>query len=47
VKGQLTQASRSGAEAVVVVAADGATIRRAATADEPVAHAELLDRLRA
>jgi histidyl-tRNA synthetase len=44
-RGQLTQASRTGAETVVVVAGDGATIRRAGSADEPVAHDSLLDRL--
>ena len=44
-KGQLTQAGRLGAETTVVVAADGATIRRAGSADEAVTHDELLDRL--
>jgi histidyl-tRNA synthetase len=44
-KGQLTQAGRSGASTVVVVDAEGATIRRAASADEPVSHEALLDRL--
>jgi histidyl-tRNA synthetase len=44
-KGQLTQAGRSGAEAVVVVGSDGATIRRTGSADEPVSHDALLDRL--
>ncbi len=44
-KGQLTQAGRLGAATTVVVAADGATIRRAGSADEAVTHDELLDRL--
>ncbi len=44
-KGQLTQAGRLGAATTVVVAADGATIRRAGSADEVVTHDELLDRL--
>ena len=44
-KGQLTQAGRSGASTVVVVGADGATIRRAGRPDEPVTHDELLGRL--
>jgi histidyl-tRNA synthetase len=44
-KGQLTQAGRSGASTVVVVGAEGATIRRAGSADEAVAHDALLDRL--
>ena len=38
VKGQLTQAQRSKAAAVVVVSAAGATLRRAGAADEPLAH---------
>ena len=46
-KGQLTQAGRLGASVTVVVGADGATIRRAETADETVRHAELLARLTA
>ncbi len=46
-KGQLTQAGRLGASVTVVVGADGATIRRAETADETVRHAELLARLSA
>ena len=44
-KGQLTQASRSGAATVVVVAGGDATIRRAGSADELVSHDALLDRL--
>jgi histidyl-tRNA synthetase len=44
-KGQLTQAGRLGAATTVVVAARSATIRRAGSADEAVAHGELLDRL--
>ena len=44
-KGQLTQAGRSGASTVVVVGAEGATLRRAGSADEPVSHDALLDRL--
>jgi histidyl-tRNA synthetase len=46
-KGQLTQARRSGARTVVVVSADGATIRSGGAADEPVAHAEVVGRLSA
>ncbi len=37
-KGQLTQAGRTGAAATVVVAAGGATLRRAGRADEQLAH---------
>ena len=44
-KGQLTQAGRTGAEIVVVVGAGGATIRRTGSADETVSHDALLDRL--
>jgi histidyl-tRNA synthetase len=44
-KGQLTQAGRSGAAATVVVGATSATIRRAGADDVTVAHDELLDRL--
>ena len=44
-KGQLTQASRSGAATVVVVAGGDATIRRAGSADELVSYDALLDRL--
>jgi histidyl-tRNA synthetase len=42
VKGQLTQAGRSGAEAVVVVGAGDATIRRAGRADVTVALADVV-----
>jgi histidyl-tRNA synthetase len=44
-KGQLTQAARLGAAAVVVVGVEQATIRRVGTADESVAHAEVSRRL--
>ena len=44
-KGQLTQAGRSGAARVVVVGANDATIRLAGSADEAVSHDALLDRL--
>ena len=44
-KGQLTQAGRSGASTVVIVDAGAATIRRAGAEDEAVTHDELLDRL--
>jgi histidyl-tRNA synthetase len=44
-KGQLTQAGRSGADTVVVLGADAATIRRRDAADEEVAHADVLGRL--
>jgi histidyl-tRNA synthetase len=44
-KGQLTQAGRSGAAATVVVGATSATIRRAGADDVTVAHDERLDRL--
>jgi len=47
VKGQLTQATRSGAGTVVVVRADDATLRRGGSADEAVAHADVLARLQA
>ncbi len=42
VKGQLTQGSRSGAETLVVLRADDATIRRAGTPDATVGLAELV-----
>jgi histidyl-tRNA synthetase len=45
-RGQLTQAARLRAETVVVVRADGATVRRPGQADEEVAHDELSARLR-
>ena len=44
-KGQLTQAGRSGAKTTVIVRADDALIRRQGEQDEPVAHADLLGRL--
>ena len=44
-KGQLTQASRSGASTVVVVGANDATIRLAGSEDSAVSHDVLLDRL--
>ena len=44
-KGQLTQAGRLGAATVVVVGADGATLRRQGEQDEAVAHDEVLGRL--
>jgi histidyl-tRNA synthetase len=44
-KGQLTQAGRSGASTVVVVGAADATIRRSGSPDESVRHDELLDGL--
>lgn len=47
VKGQLTQASRLGASATVIVRADGAVLRRAGTPDEPLAHDEVVGRLSA
>jgi histidyl-tRNA synthetase len=45
-KGQLTQATRSGAATTVIVGADGATLRRHGAEDEPLAHADVLGRLR-
>jgi histidyl-tRNA synthetase len=45
VKGQLTQARRLGASMTVVVQADGATLRRQGSPDEPVAHEEIVGRL--
>ena len=45
VKGQLTQAGRSGAATVVVARPDGAVLRRAGQADEPVALADVPGRL--
>ena len=44
-KGQLTQAGRSGAQTTVIVRPDDALIRRAGEQDEPVAHADVLGRL--
>ena len=44
-KGQLTQAGRSGAHTTVVIRKDDALVRRAGEQDEPVAHADLPGRL--
>jgi histidyl-tRNA synthetase len=44
-KGQLTQAGRTGAATVVVVGAESATIRNSGQPDETVPHDEVLDRL--
>jgi histidyl-tRNA synthetase len=44
-KGQLTQAGRSGAAITVIFRADDALIRTAGAQDEPVAHADVLGRL--
>jgi histidyl-tRNA synthetase len=44
-KGQLTQAGRSGAATTVVVSAAGATLRRTGAADEEIAHDAILRRL--
>ena len=44
-KGQLTQAGRSGAPTTVIVRPADALIRRAGEQDEPVAHADVLGRL--
>jgi histidyl-tRNA synthetase len=44
-KGQLTQAGRSGAATTVIVRATDALIRTAGARDEPVAHADVLGRL--
>ena len=41
-KGQLTQAGRLGARTTVIVHADGATLRRQGTGDQPLAHADVL-----
>jgi histidyl-tRNA synthetase len=44
-KGQLTQAGRSGAPTTVIVRAGDALVRRHGAQDEPVPHADLLGRL--
>jgi histidyl-tRNA synthetase len=44
-KGQLTQAGRSGAATTVVLRAADALIRASGAQDEPVAHADVLGRL--
>ena len=46
-KGQLTQAARLGARAVVVVGIEGATLRLPGQADESIAHADVVGRLSA
>ncbi|MBA3787347.1 MAG: histidine--tRNA ligase [Actinobacteria bacterium] len=44
-KGQLTQAGRSGAQTTVIVGPTDAVLRRHGTQDEPLAHADVLGRL--
>ena len=44
-KGQLTQAGRSGARTTVILRAADALVRRAGEQDEPVAHADVLGTL--
>ncbi|MBI4172939.1 MAG: hypothetical protein HY511_09255, partial [Actinobacteria bacterium] len=44
-RGQLTQAARSGAATTVVVSLGGATIRRTGAADEEITHDAILGRL--
>ena len=44
-KGQLTQAGRSGAQTTVILRSDDALIRRVGAQDEPVAHGDVLGRL--
>ncbi len=44
-KGQLTQAGRSGAQTTVILRPDDALIRRVGAQDEPVAHGDVLGRL--
>jgi histidyl-tRNA synthetase len=44
-KGQLTQAGRSGARTTVILRASDALVRRSGEADEPVAHADVLGTL--
>jgi histidyl-tRNA synthetase len=44
-KGQLTQAGRVGAEAIVIVSSGGATLRRRGAADEPVSFDEVVGTL--
>ena len=44
-KGQLTQAGRSGAQTTVILRADDALVRRSGAQDEPVPHADLLGKL--
>ncbi len=45
IKGQLTQAGRSGAQTTVIVGPTDAVLRRHGTQDEPLAHADVLGRL--
>jgi histidyl-tRNA synthetase len=45
VKGQLTQAGRTGAAVTVIVAGDGATLRRPGREDEPVTHDAIVGKL--
>ena len=44
-KGQLTQARRLDADAVVIVGAETATLRRPGAADEVLDHGEIVSRL--
>jgi histidyl-tRNA synthetase len=44
-KGQLTQAGRSGARTTVIVGADGATLRRQGEQDQPLSHADVVGTL--
>jgi histidyl-tRNA synthetase len=44
-KGQLTQAGRSGAPTTVILRAADALIRASGAQDEPIAHADVLGRL--
>jgi histidyl-tRNA synthetase len=44
-KGQLTQAGRSGANTTVILRAGDALVRRPGEQDEPVAHGDVLGRL--
>ena len=44
-KGQLTQAGRSGAHTTVIVGAEGATLRRQGAQDQPLSHADVVGTL--
>ncbi|HWN20534.1 MAG TPA: histidine--tRNA ligase [Gaiellaceae bacterium] len=44
-KGQLTQAGRSGAHTTVIVGAEGATLRRQGAEDQPLSHADVVGTL--
>ena len=44
-KGQLTQAGRSGAHVTVIVGAEGATLRRQGEQDQPLSHADVIGTL--